>query len=220
MQKIERAGLTWHIYQGNSTTRPTDQQWSICTYFTWCYRNRFDLAHDSSTASFVTAAGSTKPLPSLSFMMPLMPQAQHNGTSLARGDNYIGKIVNAVETGPHWDSTAILLTWDDCGCFYDHVKPPAGKSFRNPMIIVSPWAKRGFTDSTSAEQPYSMLAFIERNFGLDNLSSSVNGAYDYAHSFDFSQTPMQGIPMTHTTIPRAERKQLAHLAPLIRDDPT
>jgi phospholipase C len=217
MERTEEAGLTWHIYQGNSTTEPTDDIWSICTYFYWCYKNRFGLTHNSSTGSFITAAGSTTPLPSVSLIMPVMPVSQHNDTSMTQGDNYIGNIVSAVENGPQWNSTAIFITWDDCGCFYDHVKPPAGRSFRNPMIIVSPWAKSGYTDSTTALQPYSMLTFIQHNFGLASLSSQVAGSYDYADSFDFSQVPVAAVTMTHTVITKAERARLARLAPLIKD---
>jgi phospholipase C len=220
MQRIESAGLSWHIYQGNFTTHPADHAWSICPYFNWCLKNRFDLAHDSNTASFIQAASGTRPLPNVSFVLPLPATSQHNLTSLAWGDNYIGRIMNAVQRGPHWRSTAVFITWDDCGCFYDHVKPPPGMSLRNPMIVVSPWVKPVYTDSRIASQPYSMLAFIGHNFGLSSLSPSVSAVYDYANVFDFTQDPLAGIPMTHTPIPRTERARLAHLAPLIRDDPT
>ena len=50
-------------------------------------------------------------------------------------------------SGPEWNSTAIFITYDDCGCFYDEVSPPAGLGIRVPMVIVSPYARPGFTDS-------------------------------------------------------------------------
>ena len=48
---------------------------------------------------------------------------QHNNMSMAVGDNWIGQVVTAIEDGPDWNSTAIFITYDDCGCFYDHVTP-------------------------------------------------------------------------------------------------
>ena len=220
MQRIEAAGLSWHVYQGNDPTQPADHIWSICPYFNWCLKNRFDLDHHSTTADFLSALGSNDPLPNVSFVLPTPTTSQHNFKSLAWGDNYIGNIMNAVQTSPYWRSTAVFLTWDDCGCFYDHVKPPPGMSIRNPMIIVSPWVKPVYTDSRIASQPYSMLTFIQHNFGLANLSQAVSAAYDYSGVFDFNQTPLTGIPMTHTPISKAERERLKRLAPLVRDDPT
>jgi phospholipase C len=220
MERTEQAGFSWHVYQGESTTEPVDDVWSVCTYFAWCYRHRFDLSHNSGVESLITAAGTRHGLPNLSMVMPTMASSQHNLTSMIQGDNYIGRIVSAIQDGPQWQSTAIFITWDDCGCFYDHVVPPAGRSFRNPMIIVSPWAKAGYTDSTTALQPYSMLTFIQHTFGLAELSPQVSGAYDYTDSFDFTQTPLTGPRMTRTHISEHERARLRKLAPLIEDSVT
>jgi phospholipase C len=139
---------------------------------------------------------------------------------MAVGDNYIGRVVSAVENSPEWNSTVIFITYDDCGCFYDHVVPPGGMGPRNPMVIVSPWAKPAYTDSEPAAQPYSMLAFIQHNFGLSSLSAEVDSSYDYANSFSFTQRPLTGPRMTRTRIPAAERARLARLLPTIEDDPT
>ncbi len=224
IQNLEAAGLTWHIYQdtpNGSNTKPSRGLWSICTYFYWCYANRFTTTYDSRKADFVTAARNGT-LPNVSYMLPVQAYSQHNNASMTAGDNYIGQMVSAVENGPEWDSTAIFITYDDCGCFYDHVPPPAGLGMRNPMVIISPYTKAGYTDSTTAVQPYSMLSFVDHAFGLPDLTPAVGNAYDYADSFDFTQTPLSGIPLTHRDIPKRERKRLAHLAaiPSVGDDPT
>lgn len=219
MQRMEQAGLTWHVYQGTPKPKPENTIWSVCTYFAWCLHNRFNLSYDSSTDDFVTAAQSGT-LPNLSLMMGAAGYSQHNGGSMALGDNYIAQMVGAVENGPQWDSTAIFITYDDCGCFYDHVSPPQGLGIRNPMVIISPWAKPGYTDSTTAVQPYSMLAFVQHAFGLASLTGNVDHAYDYADSFDFTQPPLVGPKMTRTTISRDARLKLARLAPEMADDPT
>jgi phospholipase C len=76
-------------------------------------------------------------------------------------------VINAVMRGPDWDSTAIFITWDDWGGFYDHVVPPAvdgqGYGLRVPGLVISPYAKRGYVD----HQTYSFdayLKFIEDDF--------------------------------------------------------
>jgi phospholipase C len=219
-ERLEAVGLTWHIYEGTSETDPSTAPLSVCTYFEWCYGNRFDIEHNSSRGDFVTAAAGGA-LPSLSFLIPIGDVSQHNGLSLALGDNYIGKMVSAVENGPDWDSTAIFITYDDCGCFYDHVTPPSpAYGLRNPMVIVSPYAKPQGTDSTIAIQPYSMLNFVEQNFGLSPLNAGVEQAYDYANAFDFGQKPLKGPTMTTQTISAGERRRLAKIRPEIEDDPT
>jgi len=137
---------------------------------------------------------------------------------MSLGDNWIGSVVSAVENGPEWSSTAIFATWDDCGCFYDNVLPPAGFGIRVPMVIVSPYAIAGYTDSTDASFA-SLLAFTEHTFGLDPLSSLDAAAYDYSNSFDYGQRPLGPVPMVRTKVPPSELRWL-RLHPPPDDDPT
>ena len=88
------------------------------------------------------------------------------------------------------------------------------------MVIVSPWARPQGTDSTPAIQPYSALAFVQHVFDLPPLSKEVTRAYDYANSFDFTQEPLSGVPRFHTRVPKSERREIARLLPLVRNDPT
>jgi len=101
----------------------------------------------------------------------------------------------------YWSSTAIVITWDDYGGFYDHVPPPQvdffGEGFRVPTIVISPWAKHGYVDHTLFEFG-SFLKMVEDNWGLPRLSSlgnvndrdALNSIGDMANAFDFSQTPL------------------------------
>jgi phospholipase C len=218
MERLEHAGLSWHVYQGHKTTEPVDNLWSVCAYFYWCSANRFDLTHDSRTNDFVAAAG-LGTLPTLSMLLPQTSYSQHNTNSMRIGDNYIGRMVRAVEDGPEWDSTAIFITYDDCGCFYDHVTPPGALGIRAPMVIVSPWVRAGFTDRSQAVVPYSMLAFVQQTFGLGPLTPAVAHAYDYQNAFDFDQAPLGRATMTKGTISAGERRRLAAM-PHEEDDPT
>ena len=97
-----------------------------------------------------------------------------------------GQVVKAIQSGPSWSTTAIFVTWDDCGCFYDHVPPPPGFGVRVPMVIVSPFAKSGFTDTTSASFA-GILSFTEHNFGLSPLGPNDAQAYPFTNAFNFRQ---------------------------------
>ncbi|MGI8888349.1 MAG: alkaline phosphatase family protein [Nocardioidaceae bacterium] len=219
MQRMEQAGKSWHIYQGNLRQRPSNGVWAMCTYFYWCEDNRFNLKHDSASRDFVAAARAGS-LPNLSILLPIAGNSQHNHQSMMIGDNYIGRMVEAAMQGPDWDKTAIFIAYDDCGCFYDHVKPPAGLGLRQAVVMVSPWARRLYTDSTRAVQPYSMLAFLQHNFGLASLSAAVDRAYDYRRSFNFDKPVkalLPGIDMTTSRISQAKRDKLAQLPDRVLD---
>jgi hypothetical protein len=86
------------------------------------------------------------------------------------------------------------------------------------MVIVSPWVKRSYTDSTTTTQPYGMQSFIVHNFGLEGLSHQVARTYDYHRAFDFHQRPLSGVKTTTQSIPKAERARLRALAPTLKDD--
>jgi phospholipase C len=136
-----------------------------------------------------------------------------------QGDNWIAKNVNAVMQGPDWNSTAIFITYDDCGCFYDPVPPPGGDGVRVPMVIVSPYARPHFVDHKTATLA-SILAFTEHQFGLAPLPGGADGqAYDYVKAFNFSQPPLAPVPLPLHTVPRSS---IAYIAahPPDPDDPT
>ena len=133
---------------------------------------------------------------------------------MAQGDNWIGDVVSAIAGGPNWSSTAIFITYDDCGCFYDHVPPPvSGWGIRLPMVIVSPYAKAGYTDHSNASL-VSMTAYAEHTFGLAPMTTADTNAYWYQNSFDYSQTPLPPPTRKATTrIPRAEERWISKHAP-------
>src|SRR5205807_1803784 len=65
-------------------------------------------------------------------------------TSMCTGENWTLQQINAVEQSPAWSSTAIIVTWDDYGGYYDHVAPTQvdqlGYGFRVPFLVISPYA--------------------------------------------------------------------------------
>jgi phospholipase C len=212
MDELDREGLRWKLYAGSGVGANEQGAYSraICPTFAECLYTRQHKRMVDTREVLADAHSGT--LPNFSIVLPEAGNSQHNGNSMARGDNWIGKVVAGLETGPRWRSTAIFITYDDCGCFYDHVAPPAGEGIRTPMVIVSPWAKPHATDSTDASVA-SVLAFTERTLGLPSLSARDGGAYDYRRAFDFHQHPLASVRMTKTALPRTERRYLRRHPP-------
>jgi phospholipase C len=206
MDRLSGAGQTWKIYGG---TRYGG--WSICPTFGDCLYSHQRANMVPMTQVLSDAAAGT--LPNFSVLTPQSGPSgavsQHNGESMIVGDNWIGKVISAIEKGPNWKSTAILLTYDDCGCFYDHVPPPAGSGLgpRVPMVLISPWAKHSFTDSHAATFA-SILAFSEHVLGLRPLNSIDRSAYNYVDAFTFRR-PAAPATMVATPEPPASKAQIA-----------
>jgi phospholipase C len=210
--RMDRAGLSWKIYGGFGDPNSGGGGgggwgWTICPTFYECLAS--SQRNNLVAASNVITDASAGDLPNYAIVTPTNVNSQHNKNSMAVGDNWIGQIVSAIENGPEWDSTAIFITYDDCGCFYDHVPPPHPDwGIRVPMVIVSPFAKAGFTDSTNATYS-SFLAYVENAYGLAPLNSSDGDAYDYSDSFDYTQPPLAPVATTHTRVSLAERRYIA-----------
>ena len=121
-------------------------------------------------------------LPSVSWVTPAQLDSEHPPGSVHQGQAYVTSIINAVMKSPDWKSSAIFLTWDDWGGFYDHVKPPKvdqnGYGLRVPAITISPYAKQGYIDhSTLSSDAY--LKFIEDDFlGGARLNPKTDGRPD------------------------------------------
>jgi phospholipase C len=196
LDRLDAAGATWKLYAGDgpitsANKDPSGYIWDICPSFAGCLYTR--QARNFVANSRVLADATAGTLPTFSVVTPNGNQSQHNGNSWTAGDNWIGKVVSAIENGPDWSSTAIFITWDDCGCFYDHVNPlrfDPSWGLRVPTVIVGPYARAGFTDSTPTTFS-GILAYAEHTFGLAPLNSSDGTAYGFANSFNYSQAPIK-----------------------------
>jgi phospholipase C len=126
----------------------------------------------------------------VSWLLPGPGFNEHpGGPSVCMGENWTVQVVNAIMRSKFWKNTAIFVTWDDFGGFYDHVAPDQkdimGLGPRVPLLILSPWAKRGYVDSTEYEFS-SVLKFIETIHGLGCMTPRDCGASDMMNAFDFS----------------------------------
>jgi phospholipase C len=112
----------------------------------------------------------------------------------------VAAVVNAIGKSKYWASTAIFITWDDWGGWYDHVAPPIESpyslGFRVPLVIVSPYAKRGYV-SKQQHDFGSILVFVEKTFGIPKgaLHSSDRRSDDLMDAFDFTQKPRKFEPI-------------------------
>ncbi len=143
-------------------------------------------------------------LPAVSWLVT-GPSSEHPPNSTCRGENWTVQQLNALMQGPDWNTTAVFLTWDDFGGFYDHVPPPApldefGLGPRVPMLIISPYAQPGYISHTQYEFS-SVLKFIEDRFNLTPLTERDANANDTADSFNFSQPPNPPLILTPRACP-------------------
>ncbi len=142
-------------------------------------------------------------LASVTWIVPDYPHSDHPGSNSDEGPDWVASITNAIGNSPFWNSTAIFITWDDWGGWYDHVNPPQidsmGLGFRIPLIVVSPYARHGYVSHVTHE-PSGFLTYIEKLFGLPNLGSRDVLADDYSDCFDYTQTPMPyvQVPTVHS----------------------
>jgi phospholipase C len=123
--------------------------------------------------------------------------SEHPPGDVRNGQNSVLAIITSIMRSHLWRSSAIVLTWDDWGGWYDHVAPPQvdgdGYGFRVPGLIISPYARPGFIDHTAYDFT-SILKLIERLYGLAPLTTRDEKANDLLNAFDFSAGPRAPAP--------------------------
>jgi phospholipase C len=132
-------------------------------------------------------------LAQVSWVIPDGADSDHAASNNGTGPSWVASIVNAIGNSPYWANTAIIITWDDWGGWYDHVAPSIYDSyeygFRVPLIIVSPYTKQGYVSHVTHDFG-SILKFIEEVFKLPSLGYADARADDFSDCFDLTQTPI------------------------------
>ncbi len=128
-------------------------------------------------------------LPAVAFWKPIGAENEHPGyADVASGDHKVASALKSLEQSPLWASTAVIITYDENGGFWDHVAPPKidgwGPGSRVPTLIVSPFAKKGFVDHTQYDTT-SILRFIEHRFDLQPVGTRDAAASDLTNAFEF-----------------------------------
>ena len=140
-------------------------------------------------------------LPEVSWVVPTLALSEHPPYDTRVGMAYVTGLVDAVMAGPDWDSTAIFISYDEWGGFYDHVAPPhlGEKSLgpRVPGLVISPYARQGYVDHT-VYTTASWLKMIEERFDLPTLTDRDALAHDMRADFDFTQNPRTPVALAPT----------------------
>jgi len=215
-----RVSWGYYVFQGNEpdcesdasmTCAPVPQSaqtpgiWNPLPDFT-DVRQDGELGNVQTLSNFFTAARNGT-LPAVSWIDPNSNVSEHPPALVSAGQTYVTGLINAIMQGPDWGSTAIFLSWDDWGGFYDHVRPPTvdgnGYGLRVPGIVISPFARRGDIDhQVLSHDAYNK--FIEDDFlNGERLDPATDGRPDprpdvreskqilgdLMKDFDFSRRP-------------------------------
>ena len=154
-------------------------------------------------------------LPAVTWVIPDAVNSDHlraRRTAPTRVRDWIASVVNKIGKSPYWNSTAIVIVWDDWGGFFDHVPPKLYGSgqlgFRVPALIVSPYVAKGEDFSAQTDYEFgSILKFVEQTFGLGSLGTTDVRATSIANAFAFSKRPRSFTP-----IPATGRATISHTA--------
>ena len=219
---LHKYGVSWgyYVFKGTEpdceddssvTCKPIPQNaatpgiWNPLPHFETVQQDG-QLGNVQTLTNFFTQAKAGT-LPAVSWISPNGTVSEHPTALVSAGQTYVTGLINAIMQSPDWSSTAIFLTWDDWGGFYDHVVPPVvdlnGYGLRVPGIVISPYAKQGYIDpQTLSFDAYNK--FIEADFlGGQQLNPQTDGRPDprpdvreanpmlgdLANDFNFNQSP-------------------------------
>ena len=199
-QVLDTGGIPWKYYVGPKFKAFI---WSPFAAIKYVFKGpdwSTDIIEPSTDVLKDIASGN---LASVSWVTPSKQDSDHPGAHSDTGPSWVASVVNAVGESSYWDSTAIIVLWDDWGGFYDNAPPPQldfrGLGIRVPCLIISPYAKQGVVDHTQYEFG-SVLKFIRKVYGLPPIGPTSAGytdtrANDLDNAFDFNQSPRQFTPI-------------------------
>ena len=189
--ELDKAGLSWGYYA--SALNGDGDIWSAYQAIKHIRYGR-DWKKDviSPQTKFLSDVADGK-LRAVSWVTPTCATSDHAGCNSNEGPSWVASLVNAIGESKYWDSTAIVVFWDDYGGWYDPVGPALvdydGLGVRIPLLVISPYSKKGYVSHVPYEHG-SILRFIEDQFGLARLSASDSRANSLAPDcFDFNQPP-------------------------------
>lgn len=202
-QSLDEANVSWKIYV-------TDPGGTYLTYFDSYYQQHKDRV--VMVDQFTTDANNGT-LPAVAFIETGYESGrdEHPSNPVQKGMVYAASVINTFRQSPSWKDSVFFLTFDESGGFYDHVAPyatvnPDGippkdlgptdipgdftrTGFRVPLIVISPFAKKGYVSHTNADYT-AMLKFIETRWKLPALTKRDAQQMDMTEFFDWSAPNM------------------------------
>ncbi|HKV58825.1 MAG TPA: alkaline phosphatase family protein [Ktedonobacteraceae bacterium] len=179
--ELTAAGKTWRFYSSVGI-------WDSPRMVQSTYNSSNIVSNPNKVVSDINA----KKLADVTWVTPQGNVANdHPPSALQGGQNFVSGIVNAIINNSYWSNTAIFVTWDDWGGWYDHVSPPVvdgvGLGSRVPLLVISPYAKQGYISHQQGEFS-SFATFAEKVFSLPSLNQRDAHTSDLMDFFDFTQT--------------------------------
>ncbi len=199
---LSAKGITWAWYAGAWSQASSDRtviynnkvpnfqaHHQPFNYFARFAPGRADRTTYLKDYNEMVAAIVAGTLPAVAFYKPQGNLNEHPGyTDVLSGDQHIADVVAKIQASPIWNSTVIVITYDENGGYWDHVAPPKGDRWgpgtRVPTIVISPLAKKAYVDNTSYDTT-SIIKLITRRFGLEPLPGARAGAGDLTNALDF-----------------------------------
>lgn len=217
---LDTAGVSW-AYYSPQIGAPGDLAGSLWTPFDAIRHIRFgadwsrsEIAPETSILDDI-ANGTLR---NVSFVTPDALNSDHARFPSTSGPMWVSSIVSAIGASQYWQDTAIFVTWDDWGGWYDHVVPPKvdqnGPGFRVPLIAISPYAKHGYVSHVQLETS-SITRYIEEVFQLPSLGQRDATANPPDDMFDYSQhvAPLAGVRVSRSAMRAAATRAPSHLVP-------
>jgi phospholipase C len=194
-QVLDSANVSWRYY--SPIVKSGSISWSAFDAIKYVW-NGPDWNKDvySPQTRFLSDAAAND-LAAVTWVVPDNKDSDHAGIHSDTGPSWVAAIVNTIGQSKNWNSTAIVVLWDDWGGWYDNVPPPqkdfVGLGFRVPCLIISPYAKKGKVVHTQYEFG-SVLKFVEQTFELPAIGPPSFGYTDtransLVDSFNFAQPP-------------------------------
>src|ERR1700674_666686 len=188
MDLLDAKGVSWRYYDANN-----NGYWSAPDAIKHLrYGSDWTNVITPETTVLTDIAGGS--LRQVSWVNPTCAESDHASCNTGTGPAWVASIVNAVGGSKYWKDTAIFVTWDDWGGWFDHVKPPVRSSYelgsRVPLIVISPYAKPAHISHVQHEQS-SILKFVETNFGLGSLGYADALSDDLSDCFNYGQKPLK-----------------------------
>ena len=219
--EADKAGVSWKYY---AVPKGTDGYvWSTldaiknirCPHFTkvgTCNTPGADWAKVQPPDQFDSDVADNS-LPALTWLTPPMPSSDHPPFSICQGENWtVNKINEVMQNLSLWDSTVIIVVWDDFGGFYDHVAPPAESKYslgpRVPAIVISPYVKAHSIVHKQMDFR-SIVKYVETQFNLPKLMQYNRGVNSIGDMLNTSQTPLLPDVLQQRTCPAGSAKQNA-----------
>jgi phospholipase C len=198
---FDGSGITWKYYTPPYKAKTAGAMWDAFAAISAVYNGPEWTTNVSMPECNIFSDLSNGTLPQFSWIVPEQKNSDHPGGPKTHdyGPKWVGAVVDAIGKSQYWNSTAIVVLWDDWGGFYDH-EPPAffdnmgGLGFRVPLLVISPYVPKGEIAHTQYEFG-SVLKFTEETFGLGSMGTTDARATSIAGIFDFAQKPRRFVPV-------------------------